>query len=181
LAWVICALLGATGFGNFAAAQEDSFLGTERIRDISSFASGLDVLNESIGINKFSPISPLDGQVKLGLHSNQGLTLPLVSKETPRDADLRIWRFYIFARKWENRMIYSDNINRTESDAESGIVGISRLNTKIVLALTDSINIHTDASLVFLPFSGEIGINGLLGIRKDSVAARFRSGPFFSS
>ncbi|RYD71968.1 MAG: hypothetical protein EOP84_23975, partial [Verrucomicrobiaceae bacterium] len=78
----------------------------------------------------------------------------------PEDADLKFGPVYFKLQALGAGLLFSDNINLSENDRESDVIGIVRLSGSVVVQLTEGFRIAAAGSLVYFPFENRIGITG---------------------
>lgn len=97
-----------------------------------------------------------------------GVKLPSFNESTsilqrgvePQDAHLKIGPAYFKLTEISAGLLFSDNINVSQTNRESGVIGIVRVGGKFTLQLTEGFQLAASGSLIFLPFTGDTGISG---------------------
>jgi hypothetical protein len=102
----------------------------------------------------------VESQVSLALPNISG-RFPLLERGfEPTDADLKAGPFFFKLRALSGAVLASDNINRTEEDEKSDVIGIVRVGGTFYAQLTEGLRIATSGNLVWLPFEGTFGVSG---------------------
>jgi hypothetical protein len=107
--------------------------------------------------------------------SNPGGLIGL-RQATPEDATLKIGNAYLKVLSVSGSMLYSDNINWTAMNPESGYIAILRLGAAAMYQINDNLQLAVGGSLVYLPTQGKFGLSGF-GILDPLYA--FSSQPLF--
>lgn len=101
------------------------------------------------------------------VQANATVGLPLVASFPliergfePQDADLKLGPVFFKLQGVSAAVLWSDNINLTETNRESGTIGIVTISGAIIAQLTEGLRAAISGSLVYLPFKNEIGIAG---------------------
>lgn len=106
-------------------------------------------LNESVSLNTDIDLPDFRGSFPM-LH--RGFA--------PDEADLKIGPVYFKLRHISAAVLYSDNVNRTEDNKESDVLGIVSIGGQIMAQLTEGFQIAVAGNFVYLPFEGESGFSG---------------------
>lgn len=111
----------------------------------------------------FSP-SIRSGSVKTRLvvpPPNIDLNIPILQRGfEPQDADLKIGPVFFKLRSLSGATLWSNNINLTENDPQTGTIAITTLNASVIAQLTEGLRLAFTGSLIYLPLVNEIGITG---------------------
>lgn len=78
----------------------------------------------------------------------------------PADADLKIGPLYFDLRAVSMAVLFSDNIDRSETDRKADTIAIMRLSASVVVQLSEGFRIAASGSFVYLPFEGTAGFAG---------------------
>lgn len=78
----------------------------------------------------------------------------------PEDADLKFGPVFFKLQALGAGLLFSDNINLSENDRESDVIGIVRLSGSLVVQLTEGFRIAAAGTLIYFPFENRIGIAG---------------------
>lgn len=78
----------------------------------------------------------------------------------PEDADLKVGPVYFKLRHISAAVLASDNIDHSEDNRESDVLGIVSIGGQILAQLSEGFQIAASGNLVFLPFEGESGYTG---------------------
>ncbi len=76
------------------------------------------------------------------------------------EADLTLGPFGLNLQELKTSVLFSDNINLTESNEESGVLGITTLGFSLIFQPFKSVHLMIRGDLVSLPFEKKIGFNG---------------------
>jgi hypothetical protein len=88
-------------------------------------------------------------------------TFPLIQRGfEPQDADLKLGPVFFKLQGLSAAALWSDNINLTETDRESDVIGIVTLTGSVYAQLTEGLRLAVSGSLVWLPFENEFGVAG---------------------
>ncbi len=79
----------------------------------------------------------------------------------PEDADLKIGPLYFKLRHLSLAALYSDNIHHDDNRKEADTIGIVSIGGQILAQLSEGFHIAIAGNLVYLPFEGNGGANGL--------------------
>jgi hypothetical protein len=79
----------------------------------------------------------------------------------PEDADLKIGPLYFKLKHLSVGVLYSDNINHDDTRKEADTIGIVSLGGQVLAQLSEGFHIAVAGNLVYLPFEGTGGANGL--------------------
>jgi hypothetical protein len=117
----------------------------------------------------------VDASVTLGLPIHA--SFPLLQRGfEPQNADLKVGPFFFKLHSLTGAILYSDNVNLTETNRESGTIGIVSLTASVIAQITEGVRIAVSGSFVYLPFQGEAGIAGfgvfapyLLGLDEEPI------------
>ncbi len=101
------------------------------------------------------------GEFKLTLPGISGGVPFLQRGFEPQDADLKIGPFFFKLRALQAAVLHSDNINLTPDHTQSGTIAIAAVTVDIVAQLTETLQLATSGTLVYLPFQGRAGVVGL--------------------
>lgn len=117
--------------------------------------------------NPLNPIAVTPSVQTSSIQANTNFGLPLVASFPliergfePQDADLKFGPVFFKLQGLSAGVLWSDNINLTETNRESGTIGIVTLSAAVIAQLTEGLRIAISGSLVYLPFKNEIGIAG---------------------
>jgi hypothetical protein len=92
-------------------------------------------------------------------------SFPLLQRGfAPEEADLKIGPIYFKLRHLSAAVLASDNIEHSEDDRESDVIGIVSVGGQILAQLSEGFQIAASGTFVYLPFEGEAGFNGF-GLR----------------
>jgi hypothetical protein len=99
-------------------------------------------------------------QTRVGLPA-VNLRLPLGQGGfDPQDADLAFGPLAFKLREFTAATLWSDNVNLSESNRESGLIAIMSLSGALMARFTDRLRLSVTGSLVYLPLQNEVGITG---------------------
>ena len=102
----------------------------------------------------------VEARATLGLPSFNA-AFPLLQRGfAPKDADLKFGPVFFKLHGLSAAALWSDNINLTEKNRESGTIGILTISGAIIAQLTEGLRIAVSGSLVYLPLQNEAGIAG---------------------
>lgn len=115
--------------------------------------------------NSFVPAPSFQGgnvrdQIRIEAPTFNG-GFPLLQKGfAPQDADLKIGPVYFKLNALSGALLVSDNIDLTENDRKSGVIGIVRISGTVIAQLTEDLRFVAAGSLGYLPFKNEFGFGG---------------------
>ena len=102
----------------------------------------------------------VDARATLGLPALNA-AFPLIQRGfEPQDADLKFGPVFFKLQGLSAAALWSDNINLTETNRESGTIGILTISGAIVAQLTEGLRLAVSGSFVYLPLQNEAGIAG---------------------
>ena len=102
----------------------------------------------------------IEARTRLGLPAiNFGGSL-LQRGFEPQDADLKFGPLFFKLGNLSAAALWSDNINLTETNRESGTIAIVTLSGAVVAQLTEGLRIAVSGTFVYLPLKNEAGISG---------------------
>ncbi len=88
-------------------------------------------------------------------------TFPLLQRGfNPQDADLKFGPVFFKLQGLSAAALWSDNINLTEKNRESGTIAILTISGAIIAQLTEGLRVAVAGSFVYLPLQNEAGIAG---------------------
>lgn len=161
--------LGVLSGGQIQAAQD---VRVEQVIDGNALAAQ-EVLKDTGAPyeNLFRNAAPkFDNDVKTGPFTGDfgvsglkgvGFSFPLINRGfRPEDALAKIGPLYLDISKIQGSVLVSDNVNLSPSNRKTGAIAISRMDVAARLQLNDGINAAIAGSLLWLPFTGDIGIAG---------------------
>lgn len=129
---------------------------------------GGDALTPKVGAGK--------GGIDIPMLRAPTYNIPLVERGIrPEDAEIKIGQFYVDLREASASVLYSDNVNASETARKSGIISIVRLSTGVMYQVNDGIRLALSGTFIYLPFKGKAGVNGF-GI-SDPLDAEFGAQP----
>ena len=88
------------------------------------------------------------------------MNMPLRRGFEPEQAQLKLGPIFIRFASASATFLASDNINLTQTNRESGVIGIAQLNMIILGQLTENLQLTIAGSLVYLPLSNQAGFSG---------------------
>jgi len=89
------------------------------------------------------------------------LNVPVLQRGfQPQDADLKIGPVFFKLQSLSGAALWSNNINLTEDNPESGTIAITTLTASIIAQVTEGLRLAFTGSLIYLPLVNEIGITG---------------------
>lgn len=91
------------------------------------------------------------------------------SQGAATNAEIRVGRLYYDVTSLSTSWLYSDNVDLTESNRRSGVIGIFTLKGVAMIQLMENLRISVKAGLVFLPLRGKFGLAGFVN---DSASGR---------
>ena len=102
----------------------------------------------------------VEARATLGLPSLNA-AFPLLQRGfEPQDADLKFGPVFFKLQGLSAAGLWSDNINLTENNRESGTIGILTISGAIIAQLTEGLRLAVSGSFVYLPLQNEAGIAG---------------------
>ena len=102
----------------------------------------------------------VEARATLGLPSINA-AFPLLQRGfEPQDADLKFGPVFFKLQGLSAAGLWSDNINLTASNRESGTIGILTISGAIIAQLTEGLRIAVSGSFIYLPLQNEAGIAG---------------------
>lgn len=117
--------------------------------------------------NPLNPIAITPSVRTESVEANVSVGLPLVASFpliqrgfAPQDADLKFGPVFFKLQGLSAGVLWSDNINLTETNRESGTIGIVTISGAIIAQLTEGLRLAVSGSLVYLPLKNELGIAG---------------------
>ena len=123
-------------------------------------------------------LGPADASVQ-GSVFGPRLNLPLISRGIrPEEAEFKLGRFYLDLQALSTSFLYSDNVDLSETDRDSGFISIVRLTAAALFQVTDTVRLSVQGTLVWLPFKNKAGVAGF-GI--DDPWTEFDTLPLFQS
>lgn len=78
----------------------------------------------------------------------------------PEEADLKLGPIYFKLRHVSVGALYSDNIEQTDENRESDVLGIASIGGQVLAQLSEGFQIAVAGNYVFFPFEGESGARG---------------------
>lgn len=97
-------------------------------------------------------------RVSLGAHA--GLRTPFHYRTAPTDAMFRFWRLYANFPRTYFELIATDNANLTENNREGGVIAMLASDFDLLIQVTDYFQVTAGGRFIYLPFEGEIGMEG---------------------
>jgi hypothetical protein len=128
-----------------------------------------------VGARKDTKLGPGGAHFETHLFAGPTFNIPMIRRGgAPRNAEVKIGRFYLDARFLSASLLYSDNINLTSKNPKEGAIAIMRLGAVGIFQLTDNLYFSMAGTVIYLPFRGKIGIAGF-GI--DDALADLEAAP----
>ena len=102
----------------------------------------------------------VEARATLGLPALSA-ALPLIQRGfEPQDADLKLGPVFFKLHGLSAAALWSDNIDLSENNRQSGTIAILTISGAIIAQLTEGLRVAVSGSLVYLPLKGEAGIAG---------------------
>ena len=102
----------------------------------------------------------VEARATLGLPSLNA-AFPLLQRGfEPQDADLKFGPVFFKLQGLSAAALWSDNINLTEKNRESGTIAIATISGAVIAQLTEGLRLAISGSFVYLPLQNEAGIAG---------------------
>ena len=102
----------------------------------------------------------VEARATLGLPALNA-AFPLIQRGfEPQDSDLKFGPVFFKLQGLSAAALWSDNINLTQTNRESGTIAIVTINGAIIAQLTEGLRIAVSGSFVYLPLQNEAGIAG---------------------
>lgn len=119
-----------------------------------------------LGGHYYEKIGSGDVSLGLGFLNSFRINLPFQRGGFQREnAQLAIGPFYFDLQSLSAALLYSDNVNWSQDNRKSGIIGIVTLIGAGMFQPTDHLRLAVRGALVYLPFRGDIGFAGF-GIKE---------------
>lgn len=101
-------------------------------------------------------------QLNLGTpYNDYEMDFPFVDRGfEPKEATLRLGIFYLQIPAITFESLYSDNVEQKENDRKSGLIGIVRLPTRLMVQWTEGFQFALNGELIWLPFEQKLGLSG---------------------
>jgi len=88
-------------------------------------------------------------------------SIPLLQRGfEPQDADLKLGPLFFKLRELTGAVLWSDNINLSETRRESGVIAITSISGAVIAQVTEGLRLALAGSLVYLPLQNEAGVTG---------------------
>ncbi len=124
--------------------------------------------NQGLTLNNALGVPPLTTTVQadsITAGARLNLPLPFYNLQMqrgfdPQNADLKVGPFFFKLQSLTGGVLWTDNINLSESDRESGVIAITRISGAIVAQLTETLRFSLAGSFVYLPLENEAGFTG---------------------
>jgi len=112
----------------------------------------------------------LSGQPKVGgfhTHFNVGPValgnfagIPIKRGSRPEGAEVKIGNFYLDLLYLSGSLLYSDNVNLTETNRKGGVGGAITLGVTGLYQLNEGLQVSVSGAFIYLPFENKFGISG---------------------
>ena len=113
-----------------------------------------------IAVTPSAQTESISARATLGLPGINA-AIPLIERGfEPQDADLKFGPVFFKLQGISAAALWSDNINLTEKNRESGTIAILTISGAIIAQLTEGLRIAVSGSFVYLPLQNEAGIAG---------------------
>lgn len=106
------------------------------------------------------------------------LSTPLSTGIRPETAELKLGNLYVDLQSSSFTLLFSDNVNQTEINRESGVLMATRLNAGVMYQLGDNFRLGIRGAIVYFPLKGRIGVSGF-GL--DDFLSQFVYRPLFDA
>ena len=102
----------------------------------------------------------VEGHATIGLPAFNA-SIPILQRGfEPQDADLKFGPVFFKLQGLSAAALWSDNINLSETNRESGTIAILTISGSIIAQLTEGLRVAVSGSFVYLPLQNEAGIAG---------------------
>lgn len=81
----------------------------------------------------------------------------------PQNAELKLGIVYVNLESVGFSLLASDNVNLTEKNPKSDVIGIFTIGTTVTIQLAEALQYSTYLQFAWLPFEGDAGFNGFAG------------------
>ena len=120
-------------------------------------------------------LEPKVGGVRLDLPEN--IFRPSLSYKVPftqasgaqTNAEIRVGRLYYDVTSLSGSLLYSDNVDLTQTGTRAGLIGIVELKGIVYVQLMENLRIAAKVGVVWFPFRNKVGVDGFT---QDSVYGR---------
>ncbi len=135
------------------------------IEDVSTLGNRLKPIEIGVDVLPYG-FSRSEDQKNLRLRLYPTLRVPFLEKGAVDldEVNFKLGRLYLDATDLTFSILASDNVNHTEKNTQSDVIGSASLGINVLYELTDESHLTFQGALVWLPFEGEFGVDGF-GVR----------------